>query len=75
MSENSKYDVSKVIQLKSDPSETCKEGCSESITNLSVEERINHYLAHDYKLLYFGTETSKNREDELWLNTVVFMGK
>ena len=53
------------------PCVECDEG-----DNLEFDKQINHYLAHGYKLLHTGPETTySDGEGHFWYRTVAVMGK
>jgi hypothetical protein len=69
--------VKQVVRVTSDSLETCV--VCENLPaapekEIDVADSINRYLEHGYKLLYIGTETSKE-DGGLWHSTVAVLGR
>jgi hypothetical protein len=54
---------------------SCKECKSGPGFNATLGDRIDHYLKHGYKLLYFGQETRGDDEGRPWHSVVAVLGK
>ena len=69
-----------VIELRSGTFRVCPV-CGSTDTHLqaggkpSMEKKINHVLAHGYKVLHIGQETVDGLNGEPWQETVAFLGK
>jgi hypothetical protein len=75
MTENSIYaGVSKVAQVYSGTSESCKV-CRKGLDATSdFGGAVNHYLDHGYVLLHLGQQTSR-ADEGLWQETVAILGQ
>lgn len=53
------------------------EDCGENghLLKGTIDESINHYLGHGYRLLHVGTQSGFAAEGEVWHNTVAVLGK
>ena len=63
------------VTVSSGTPTSCKECKSGPGFNSTLGERIEHYLKHGYKLLYFGQETSGDEEGRPWHKIVAVLGK
>jgi hypothetical protein len=67
--------IATTVTISSSSASGCKECKSGPGFNSSLAERIDHYLKHGYKLLYFGQETSGDDEGRPWHKIMAVLGK
>jgi hypothetical protein len=67
--------IETTVTVSSSASSGCKECKFGPGFNSTLGERIEHYIKHGYKLLYFGQETSGDDEGRPWHKIVAVLGK
>ena len=66
--------IQKVVWVSSDSGEGCHYCDSQLGLDVRIDEKINHYIGHGYKLLHIGTETKQEDKGQLWYRTVAVLG-
>src|SRR5262245_40931259 len=67
--------IAATVAVSSGSPTPCKECKSGPGFNSTLGERIEHFLKHGYKLLYFGQETSGDDEGRPWHKIMAVLGK
>jgi hypothetical protein len=69
-------DVNEVVQVSSDVIKQCPHcaGAFKFSDPPDLDERINHFLRHGYKLLHVGQQTT-SVDGAPWQTTVAILGK
>ena len=67
--------VETTVTVSSSAQPACKECKSGPDLNSTFGERVDHYLKHGYKVLYFGQETRRDNEGRRWETIIAVLGK
>jgi len=67
--------IETTVTVSSFADAACKECKSAPDLNSTFGERVDHYLKHGYKVLYFGQETRRDDEAKRWETIIAVLGK
>lgn len=69
------FKITKTLRLASHISKGFCQECSDQLPK-DLDETSNHYIQkHAYNLLFIGSETDRDYENNIVTNTIIFLGK
>src|SRR5262245_35388809 len=68
-------DIETTVTVGSSGFTPCKESKSGPGINSTFGDRIDHYLKHGYRLLYFGQESRGDEKGRPWNSIIAVLGK
>jgi hypothetical protein len=66
--------VKRVVQIVSGDIQQCVHCDFIQGLDMDIDEVINHYFKHDYKLLHVGQQTTHDIDGNLWQKTIAILG-